>query len=410
MTTFAEARAAVTRAAEGFDASRLPMADARALLPVLDAIVRTATVVAAQVAARVADSGAWREQGAPSPAHALARDTGTSLGAARTMLDLGRRLDAVPSVADAARAGRISPQQADVISRGAVADLASAAALLALAETRSLGELRTEVAQVVARTEDEAARRARVAAARGLRHYTDTDGLGHLHVTDSPEVVADVVGRLAAERERLFRAARRDGRRERDEVLDLDAFLAVVRGRTGGGDRVEDSGAGAARPVRHVPHILVRVDLTALRRGHALPGETCDLPGHGPVAVEAVRRMIATEDPFLTAVVTRYEQVAGVALLGRRVSAAQRAALLWEGRGCSVAGCNRTAHLQLDHRTPWATDRRTDTANMDWLCAHHHRLKTHHRWHLTDGTGTRPFVPPDDPRHPDRVRHTVLRT
>ena len=37
----------------------------------------------------------------------------------------------------------------------------------------------------------------------------------------------------------------------------------------------------------------------------------------------------------------------------------------------------------------------------DRLCSHHHDLKTRANWSLVDGTGSRPFGGPDDPRHPD---------
>ena len=34
------------------------------------------------------------------------------------------------------------------------------------------------------------------------------------------------------------------------------------------------------------------------------------------------------------------------------------------------------------------------------LCGHCHDLKTRYGWSLVHGTGKRPMVPPDDPRHP----------
>lgn len=37
---------------------------------------------------------------------------------------------------------------------------------------------------------------------------------------------------------------------------------------------------------------------------------------------------------------------------------------------------------------------------LDRLCSHHPDLKSLDGWALVDGTGTRPLVPPDDPRHP----------
>jgi hypothetical protein len=45
-------------------------------------------------------------------------------------------------------------------------------------------------------------------------------------------------------------------------------------------------------------------------------------------------------------------------------------------------------------------DQVTELANLDPLCGHHHRLKTHDGWALIAGVGKRPMVPPDDPRHP----------
>jgi hypothetical protein len=39
-------------------------------------------------------------------------------------------------------------------------------------------------------------------------------------------------------------------------------------------------------------------------------------------------------------------------------------------------------------------------ANLDRLCVHHHRLKTHNGWALIAGSGKRPMVPPSDPQHP----------
>ena len=37
---------------------------------------------------------------------------------------------------------------------------------------------------------------------------------------------------------------------------------------------------------------------------------------------------------------------------------------------------------------------------MDRLCRPMHDLKTYEGWSLVEGTGKRPFVAPDDPRHP----------
>ncbi|MGH9177395.1 MAG: hypothetical protein ACRD0N_02415, partial [Acidimicrobiales bacterium] len=51
----------------------------------------------------------------------------------------------------------------------------------------------------------------------------------------------------------------------------------------------------------------------------------------------------------------------------------------------------------------WAEDKVTVLANMDGPCGFHHDLKTYKGWALVEGTGKRPMVPPDDPRHPAPV-------
>lgn len=144
--------------------------------------------------------------------------------------------------------------------------------------------------------------------------------------------------------------------------------------------------------------LIWRVDLSAYTRGHAIDGETCDIAGVGPIPVSAVRDLLAT-NPFMAAVITDGRQIMGVAHLGRAANARQRTALEWLTTDCSRLGCPALAR-EVDHRHPYAADRRTELSNLDPLCTHDHDLKTHHGWALVPGTGKRPMVPPDDPRHP----------
>jgi hypothetical protein len=118
------------------------------------------------------------------------------------------------------------------------------------------------------------------------------------------------------------------------------------------------------------------------------------------VAVSAIRDLIQTGDPFLAAVVTKGEQVVGVAHLGRRANAAQQTALEWLYPACAAEGCASAAFLENDHRVDWAASHVTVLDLLDRLCGHHHDLKTIDNWALVAGQGKRPFVPPDDARHP----------
>lgn len=56
---------------------------------------------------------------------------------------------------------------------------------------------------------------------------------------------------------------------------------------------------------------------------------------------------------------------------------------------------------EIDHRVAWGDTHHTTLTELDRLCRHDHRLKTHHGWALVTGTGTRPMVPPDHPDHSD---------
>ena len=67
---------------------------------------------------------------------------------------------------------------------------------------------------------------------------------------------------------------------------------------------------------------------------------------------------------------------------------------------CTREDCTRTQRLENDHREDWAKTKHTRLDESDPLCGHDHDLKTHHGWALIEGTGKRPMVPPDDPRHP----------
>jgi hypothetical protein len=393
--TFSEIRDALTSAAAGFDASRVPLTTAPALLDTITTIERTAAALKATLAARVAESGSWRTAGARSAAHHLAQQTGTSLGQAQALVETGRRLDQLPAVADAARAGHLSPQQTAAIASAASADPAAAPALLDLAPRRSLAELQDECAKVRATADDLEARRARIHAQRSLRTYTDHDGVAHFHLRSNPEVVAELTTTLAPIRDRLFKEARAAGRREHPDALTHDALLTLVR------EAATPADAAAPTQRRAQAKVLVRVDLDTLLRGTPIDGETCEMVGYGPVAVSTVTDLIDA-GAVLHAIATRGQQVHGVAHLGRKPTAAQQTALEWINPTCAAEGCPHTARLERDHRTPWADTKITLLDLMDRLCAHHHRLKTHQQWALTAGHGKRAFVPPADPRHPDR--------
>jgi hypothetical protein len=377
-----EVRSAMSEFATRFDPALVSARDAEGVLDDAAAIKNMAATIEALAATRVAETGVWREHGDRTAAHDLSRRTGTTVGQAKQALETGRALRDLPATAEAAKQGELSAQQTAAIADAATADPDAEGQLLEAAGSGSLGELRDACARTKANACDLEARRRRIHERRCLRSWTDAEGVGNLLLRDNPEKVAEIMARVAPVRDRL---ARKGG-----EPLEAHAADAL--------HQIACCGSPAAK--NGSTKILARVDLTALLRGYPIGDETCELAGYGPVAVSALRDLIDTGDPFLAAVVTKGEEVVGVAHLGRRPTARQRSALEWLYPTCAAEGCNALTFLEFDHRDDWATTRRTVFDLLDRLCRHHHDLKTRDGWGLAEGRGKRAFVAPDDPRHP----------
>lgn len=377
--------------ARTFDPALVSAAEAARVVDDAATIEKIAATVKSLAAARVAETEVWRAGGERSAAHDLARRTGTSIAQAQEALGTGRRLRDLPAVAQAARRGELSTQQATLVADAATTAPDAERRLLETSRSGSLGALREECARTKASVCDREARRRVIHERRHLRSWVDTEGTGHLHLSDNPERVAEIMTGLAPTRDRLFKQARKHGRREPLEAYAADALHQVVRRRSAA------KATGATK-------ILVRVDLERLLSGAAVSDEVCEIAGYGPVAVSAVRDLLDTGDPFLAAVVTKGKEVVGVAHLGRRPTAHQRSALEWLYPTCAAEGCNALTFLEFDHRDDWARTHRTVFGLLDRLCRHHHDLKTNDGWALVEGNGKRAFVAPADARHP---RHTA---
>lgn len=233
---------------------------------------------------------------------------------------------------------------------------------------------------------------------RRLRRFGDAEGAWNLLARGTPDAAAQVEAALEPIIDELFRAARARGERDAREAYAFDALVELAR-RARPGEDGDDTEHGPEHPRRDRPTYLalLRVDLEALVRGTVESEELCEITGLGPIPVRTARQLLG--DAVLKLVVTRGADVANVTHLGRGPSAAQRVALLWSSPTCIAEGCHRT-RVEIDHRTPWAKSHRTRLGELEPLCRHHHDRKTYDGWALVEGTGKRPMVPPDDPRHP----------
>ena len=410
--------------ASSFDPDVLSLAQARQVMSEAATTAKVAADLRAKAAARIADLSA-PGTGRREAARELARASGEGLRRAEEAIETQRKLGALPEVAAAARRGELSPTQVRTVADAASADPSAAAHLLEVARSRSVAELGDEAARVKAAADaDPEARRRRLIAGRALRTWRDGEGFWNLHLRHTPETGAVVRSAMAPFVDQVRAEAGAAGRHERLEALEADAVVRMAEASVGadpagaeangadttgaGANGADTTGAGANGRRRRPPvasKVIVRIDLTALLRGRAVSGEVCEIAGVGPVAVSAVCDLMDSGDPFLAAVVTDGERLAGAVHLGRRARALQETALDWLYPECAVAGCTARAHLETDHRIDWAQSHITVLDLLDRLCGRHHGLKTRKGWALVDGTGTRAFVPPDDPRHPRHAGH-----
>ena len=396
-----EIRKTVERYAAGFDAAVYSPSDAEAIVSDAAATEHMLATVKALAAKRAAEGGQWRRNGAASPAHDLARKTGTSVNKARESLDLAENLGSLPNLDAAARKGEVSPSQAAPIADAAKADPAAEERLVRKAKRSSLRDLMDECARTKAAAEpDDEARHRAIHAGRFLRRRRCADGAGEIHYRSTVDEVAEIFSIVRGHANTAFDRARLEGRREPEEAYLADGLLAAVR--AGAGEATQTATDAAEGRVRRPSptKIVVRIDWDALLRGWPVDGEVCEIVGLGPVAVSAVRAMMASGDAFLAAVVTKGLDVAAVVHLGRKPTAYQDTALDWLSPTCTNTACNRTERLQTDHREDWARTKVTLLRWLDRYCDHCHDLKTTKGWAPVEGTGKRPLVPPDDPRHP----------
>jgi hypothetical protein len=386
-----ELESAMGTFASGFDAALLSASQAEGVMERATRIEHMAATVKALAAARVAETELWGVGGDKSPAHMLGRRSGTPVSQAAQELENAKRLASHPRTDAAARKGNLSPQQAAAITDAAEVDPKAEDDLLDLAEKASLGELRDEAGRRKAAATDPEERHKKIHDERHVRSWTGPDGRWKLSAEGTPEAGAKFMARLRSIADGIFKKARAEGKREPTEAYLFDALM-----RLGADDDAPRARSGQTK-------VLVRVDFETLFRGYPTDGEVCEIAGFGPIPVSVVEDLLAQGDTFLAAVITRGQAVTGVAHLGRRPTAAQRSALQWLYPICAVEGCSSLAR-QIDHREDWADTHRTVFDSLDGYCCHHHDLKTYEGWALVQGTGKRPFVAPDDPRHPKNAK------
>lgn len=354
----------------------------------------------ALAARRMAASGVWRKDGERSPAHWLAKKAGTSVGNAVTTIETAERLAELPETDKAMRKGRLSEVQSKEVASAASASPKSEKELLGVAESEGIKTLRERCARVKASaTNDEKERYVRIYKRRYLRHWCDQEGAFRLDARLTPDAGAQLIAALEPFKERVFREARKQDRKESYDAYAADALVEMA-----------DHVAGCDRtPKRRGPSTLVRVlvDHKALERGHTASGERCEIEGVGPIPVVTAEAL--AKDSIIAALATDEADIQSVTHMGRNVTARQRTALEVRDPVCVVPGCDVRHHLEIDHITGVKELGPTKLENLGRLCRWHHYLKTYKGYLLTGGPGRWSFGPPDragpnPPARPSRRR------
>ena len=381
-------RTALEAAARGFDPSACSGQDAIDLVEELGVQRRLLDGMLGKAAKRVEDTAAYTYKNDRNAAEHCSRVTGISTGEAKRAIETATKLASLPKTAAAVREGTLSARAADLIAQSAVDDPAVETQLLEAAAKGHV-PLRDRCVALRARREDQAERAKRQHAARSFRMWPTPDGMVEGHFKVTPEVGGAIEAVVDQGTRKKFREARRSGVREPQDRYAADAFADAIVGDPATGETRKGGGWSA--------HVLI--DHEALVRGHALDGETCEIPGVGPVSVEWVREILGTA--FVTAIVKKGKDITTVAHFGRHIPAELRTAMIVSGRECSIEGCSGREYLELDHCTvDYAKDGPAAWWNLAWLCSIHHTRKTK-GWILgppDPETGKRRLDPPPTAR------------
>ena len=123
---------------------------------------------------------------------------------------------------------------------------------------------------------------------------------------------------------------------------------------------------------------MIVCDLFAWRRGHAHPGEVCQVTGGGPIPVELAREL--GKDAFLKAVLHGGVEIHTIKHFGRHFPAELRTALdlgpVPAFTGAQCGECGSRFGLEYDHINPVANKGETSLSNVQALCWHDHQAKT----------------------------------
>ncbi len=427
--------AAVERMAEvwcsSVDPSRLTGADAAAGAERLAVVIRRYEAVQVLLAARADECNAYEARAHSGPDW-FATLNGISKAEAARALDTAKRLDDCPATKAAFAAGEISTDEAAAVSGAATADPACERRLLEGARSRhDLRETRQQADKVrrAARSaEDEQARHARLHKTRSLRISDGPDGHVEIRGQFTPAAFASVKPIIDAHMKLRLERARRENTRDGWDAYRADAFLdaitngtrsATTRPSTPPAEPPASTSTSAAptstataptatSPTETAPapaaptttdpaegrlftpggdlsqaegldpkvnwNLVILVDGIALKRGYAAPGETCEIPGIGPIPITWIHQLL----PHTHAELLIHDSVdiRAYATTTRHRTRPVDLAVRVRDRHCTVPRCHHDIS-ELDHIVDYAKVHDTSVTSIHGMCNHDHDDKTY---------------------------------
>jgi hypothetical protein len=347
---------------------------------------RVATAGSLALAPKVEDCFEWRQQGHKSAESFMAEKLGIAVGTARARLETARQLQDLPETATCLRRGDFSLAQIEAVAAAATVHPGAEAELLETAARASLKGLRTKcdrTKQLASFETDEVGRENAIRRSRFFRHWHDVDGGLRFEAKVTPADGARILEAIGAKAGVFFDEARKTGLSEAMAAYRADAFVSLAD------DAMVGTGTGIGRP-----HVTVRVDLAALKRGEVEGDELCEIPGVGPVSLATATRLLG--ESFLKIVIRDGTDIHTVCHLGRTVPAHLESALHERDPVCVVPGCDNSFYLETHHRIPVYEHGPSHIDNLVRICSWHHDLISHEGWRIEGRPGDWSWHPPPD--------------
>lgn len=334
----------------------------------------------------------------------VARASGTSIGKARAVVATGEAMESAPELGEAVRSGELSFDQAAEIAGAVTSAPEAVSGLIDTARSESFHVLRDTARRVKLEAEQHHDLAARQKAARRAGSHVDALGMVHINLAFQPHVGAPIASRAEADAQRRLRAAKRAAREGQETVEPFERYLADAYAAALAGGTIEGPGRRS--------DLVVLVSQEVAERGwnEVRAGETCKIPGVGPIDVKEAKEI--ARRAFVNAVVCDGKDLRHFKRWTRSIPVEVRLALelgdppQFDGIRC--VDCGNRFRTEIDHVEPFAAGGPTSYMNNEPRCWPCHLAKTESdrkagKLNSAYSKGRKP--PPKDPPRPEPPRN-----